>query len=95
MAVYNVSYDLRKAGQDYTGLTEELKRSPAWWHYLQSTWLISTSESAAQLWDRMATHVDSNDSVLIIRVTAEWAGWLTEEAWQWIRDHVHEEARRF
>lgn len=88
MKVFNVSYDLRKAGQDYSGLTDELKNSPSWWHYLDSTWLIATRESADQLWERISSHVDKNDSVLIMRVTAECSGWLPEKAWEWIRQHV-------
>ena len=64
--VYVVSYDLRKPGKDYIGLTEQLQASPGWWHYLASTWLISTSESATQLYNRLVPHLDKDDSILII-----------------------------
>lgn len=46
MTVYCVSYDLNKAGQNYNDLYEELKKSPNWWHHLDSTWLIVTNETA-------------------------------------------------
>lgn len=95
MAVYNVSYDLRKAGQDYSGLIAELKNSPNWWHFLGSTWLIATHESANQLWDRIAPHFDGNDRALIIRVTAESQGWLPTDAWDWISENVKESVRGF
>lgn len=53
MTVYCVSYDLNKAGQDYKALYEALRASPGFWHYLDSTWLISTRESAEELTNRL------------------------------------------
>jgi hypothetical protein len=86
--VYIVSYDLNVPGQDYKGLYDELKKSTNWWHYLDSTWLIYTSHSAEKLFDRLSPHLDKSDRILVIRVTNEYQGWLTEEAWQWIRQYV-------
>ena len=86
--VYLVSYDLRKPNQNYEGLFEELKRSPAWWHYLDSTWLISTSESAAQIYHRLAIYINPPDNILIIQVTKDYYGWLPKEAWAWIKQNV-------
>ena len=86
--VYIVSYDLNVPGQDYKGLYDELKKSTNWWHYLDSTWLIYTSESAEKLFDRLSGHLDKSDRILVIRVTNEYQGWLPEEAWQWIRQYV-------
>jgi hypothetical protein len=83
--VYVVSYDLRQPGRDYKSLFEELKRSPAWWHYLESTWLISTTENANQLYSRLARYLDPNDSILIIQAGTDRYGWLPEDAWKWIQ----------
>lgn len=88
MAIYCVSYDLNQAGQNYSGLYEELKKSPNWWHYLDSTWLIYTNETAFQLFGRLQSKIDNNDRVLIIRVTPDYSGWLTQEAWDWIRSNL-------
>ena len=82
--VYVVSYDLRKPGQDYKGLFNELQASPNWWHYLESTWLIATSEDANQLYNRLASHLDQGDSILIIQAGTAMQGWLPREAWEWI-----------
>lgn len=78
MSVYCVSYDLNQAGQNYNALYDELKKSPGWCHPLDSTWLISTGETAQQLSDRLRRHLDNNDTLLVIGVTKEYAGWLTE-----------------
>lgn len=88
MSVYCVSYDLNKAGQNYTALYDEIKNSPNWWHYLDSTWLISTYENANQLSERIIKHLDQNDRLLVIRVTTEHAGWLPKDGWDWINQYV-------
>lgn len=89
---YLVTYDLRNPRQNYKGLFEELQRSPGWWHYvghyLDSTWLIVTSENAEQIYRRLATHIDKSDSLLVIRVSEDYYGQLPKEAWDWIRKHV-------
>lgn len=88
MAVYNVSYDLRKSGKNYTGLYDEIKKRD-WAHILDSTWLISTTESATQLRDRLRTTMDEDDSIFISKVNRiEYEGWLAQEYWDWIRSHI-------
>lgn len=88
MSVYCVSYDLNQAGQNYNALYDELKKSPGWCHPLDSTWLISTGETAQQLSDRLRRHLDNNDTLLVIGVTKEYAGWLTQDTWDWMRTNI-------
>jgi len=83
--VYLVTYDLRKPKQNYQGLYEELKRSLGWWHYLDSTWLIATSESAADIFHRLAIYLDTSDNILIIQVTKNYYGWLPKESHAWLQ----------
>jgi len=82
--IYAVNYDLKKPGRDYTGLYEAIKSCGAWWHYLGSTWLVDTSLDAQGVWDRLAPHIDGDDSVLVIGVTDDHQGWLPKKAWDWI-----------
>jgi len=82
--IYAINYDLKRPGQNYEALYESIKGCGAWWHYLDSTWLVDTSLSVKGIWDRLAPHVDKNDSFLVIGVTRDYQGWLTQEAWDWI-----------
>ena len=82
--VYNVSYDLNKSGKDYKGLHDELKSTSEYFHLLDSTWLLHTSESAHQIWERLKEHVDSNDRILIAQITSNKQGWLSKAAWEWL-----------
>lgn len=86
MTVFLVSYDLREPGQDYSGLIEELKASEAWWHHLRSTWLVSTKETADELYARLDEHLAENDRLIVLELAkhAPRQGWLPEQAWTWV-----------
>jgi hypothetical protein len=85
--VYNVSYDLNK-GKDYPGLHAELEKTFEWYHLLDSTWLLHTTESAEQIWNRLKTHVDNDDNILIAQITSNNYGWLPKYAWDWLNARV-------
>ncbi len=88
--LYLITYDLNRPGQEYEELYEELRNSSTWWHYLDSTWLIVTQESINELNDRIKNTIDENDRFLIFDITGmDYQGWLSEEAWQWIRKHIN------
>lgn len=86
--IYSISYDLNRPGQKYADLIEAIKVSGAWWHYLQSTWLVDTNLTAQQLFNRLRPHIDDNDIVLIIGVTRDYSGWLPEKAWNWLKERM-------
>lgn len=88
MAVFSVSYDLNKSGKNYEGLYAELKKT-GYAHIMDSTWLVSTSETVYQLRDRLMTQLDNNDSLFISKVNKnEYSGWLNQSFWDWITKHV-------
>ena len=88
MRAFSINYDLKKPGQDYTGLYEAIKESGKWWHYLDSTWIVITIETPDQIWSRLKKHVDKNDYLLIIEVMDSIQGWLPKDAWEWIHENV-------
>lgn len=88
MAVYAISYDLNKPGQDYNSLYEAIKSLGSWWHHLDSTWLLDTHYTAQQVSDKLMQTMDKSDRLLVIRVTREYAGWLTQDAWDWLNSRV-------
>ena len=87
-SVYMVTYDLSRGANRYEGLLAELADSPAWWHYLESTWLIATDENADELWERLRGHTIAADNVLVMEVRDDSQGNLPPEAWTWIEEHV-------
>ncbi len=88
MPVYCVSYDLKGENRNYLPLFAVLQQSSRWWHYLESTWLISTNESPQQLWERIRPTIQARDFLLIIEVRDNISGWLPKDAWEWIHTNV-------
>ena len=89
MSSYIVSYDLSKPGQDYTKLYDAIKAYSWWWHYLDSTWVIVTDDSAVSIRDNLYTHMDSNDELLVAKLTgtAAWNG-FEAKASDWLKEHL-------
>lgn len=72
-----IGYDLNRPGQDYEDLIDEIKSSDAWWHHLDSAWLVSTEPTPIELCDRLKSLIDSGDELLVLDVTGRghaWAG---------------------
>ena len=79
-----ITYDLNKPGQDYTRLHNEIKKANTWWHYLESTWIISTDLSVLRWSNRLQKHMDKNDHLLVVEICDNYNGWLPQEAWDWL-----------
>lgn len=88
MPAYFISYDLNKQGQDYSGLFDAIKSYGTWLHPLDSTWLISTTDRAEQVFNKLSPHIDSNDRILIMEIKHHWHAKLDQQAYDWIRTHV-------
>ena len=88
MAVYSVSYDLNNQGKNYDGLYDALKKTD-YNHILDSTWLISTSETAQQISDRLRTQLDNDDHIFVSKVNSgQYQGWLPKTVWEWIKQRL-------
>jgi hypothetical protein len=90
--IFSINYDLKKPDRDYAGLYEAIKSCGEWWHYLGSTWLVDTSLNADGIWNKVKSHVDANDYMLIVGITADKSGRLPQEAWNWINERLRKAA---
>lgn len=90
MSCLLITYDLNKPGQNYSGLYDEIKSlGSAWWHHLDSTWLVRTSLSANDAADRIKKRIDDSDSLLVLNVTNDaYSGWLSQDAWDWLKTNL-------
>lgn len=90
MNTYLVGYDLNTPGQNYEELYEAIKAiGSKWWHYLDSTWLVKHDGPATDLRDALAPHIDSNDELLIVKLSGEgaWKG-FSEKGSKWLKDNL-------
>lgn len=89
MATFLVSYDLKAPGRDYQPVWDYLKSVGTHWHALGSVWFVVTDLTAQQLRDKIATLIDSNDRVMVVRVDGRnWASTNMANGTEWMHEHV-------
>lgn len=88
MKVYQISYDLRKQ-RNYNVLYERIRSYKTFCHDLESSWVIVTDQSAAQIRDYLAQAMDTDDGLLVARLQGEsaWQG-LGDELSQWLKNQL-------
>ena len=91
MPVYQISYDLRKQ-RNYDALYERIKRYH-WCHALESSWVITTNQSAAQVRDFLMEVIDRDDGLLVTHLhsDASWVG-LSQDVTNWLKQALERQA---
>lgn len=90
MATYLIGYDLNKSGKDYAALIEAIKKvATNWWHCLDSTWIIKHDGPAVSIRDALSPHIDSNDELLVVKLTGEgaWIG-FDKQCSDWLLNNL-------
>ena len=87
--LYLITYDLKNPGKNYNELYDGIKQlGRAWWHYMDSVWLIQTQLSVDDCNNNLRPFMDNNDYIFVVDITNQARqGWLPEKAWNWIREH--------
>jgi hypothetical protein len=91
MAIYMIGYDLHPSeGENYDKLFAALEAiGTRYWDCLESTRLVMTDKSAAQIKDEISQHLKPEDRVLVMRY-GEGAAWLgfQYECQTWLEDNL-------
>lgn len=89
MKSYVIGYDLNRPGQNYSSLYEAIKGLANWWHHLDSTWIVKSNLTAAQIRDRLIPYIDSTDELLVAGLTGEgaWRG-FDERGSSWLKNNL-------
>ena len=88
MAVYSVSYDLNKIGQNYDGLINEIITFNDYEKVMKSHWFIYYNGTAEQAYTKLSKHLDSNDNILISEVNLSYYGFLQKTTWDWLKKYL-------
>lgn len=86
MKLYQIAYDLRKQ-RNYQALYDRINAYSTCCRPLESTWIIATSQSAAQVRDHLKAVMDADDGLLVTRLRgdAAWYGIASEQT-QWLHN---------
>lgn len=90
--LYSINYDLKGPVADYGSLIAAIKELGKWWHYLDSMWLVKSSMSSKEIYEKLGPNLKSGDSLVIFDITrSSYYGILPRDAWPWIADRQREE----
>ena len=80
MAVYIITYDLNAPGQDYKALYSAIKEYSTHWNFVDSNWIVETSDSALQVHDKLKPHFGANDQLFVAKLGGEaaWSGFKAD-----------------
>lgn len=86
--VFLITYDLRKPGQNYSELYDEIKKFNDFQHPLESTWFIRVGNSLEpnDVYKMLRPKIDDQDYLFVVDITdQERQGWLARSFWNWLR----------
>jgi hypothetical protein len=90
VSVLLITYTLNNQNKDYTSLFEGIKSNcNYWWHYFDTTWIVSTTRGASEYAKLLYPHIETTDRLLVVRITKEHQGWLPKDAWNWLNERIY------
>ena len=91
MPVYMIGYDLHPSSAEaYDKLYAALEAvGSGYWDCLESTWLVITEKTPAQIMDELKQHLKEDDRLLVMRY-GEGAAWhgFKDECRIWLEDKL-------
>lgn len=86
-----ISYDLHSPGQDYEKVADAIKGLGTWAKVQYSLWFVKSRLSASDAGKKVWSVMDSNDSLIVIDATNNFASWynLGEEVSDFMKKHWH------
>ena len=92
MATHLIGYDIHPAkGETYENLFEGIKSLGAWWHHLDSTWLLISNLTAVQIRDQLKAHLPaSDDQLLVLTVSGDAGAWygFNDSGSKWLKNNL-------
>ena len=82
MAVYIVTYDLNHETRR-PPIVDEVRKTD-WAMLSESSYAISTTETAQQVFDRFRSLLDDNDAFFVITLKRPWQSWADPEVNKWM-----------
>ena len=82
---YLIAYRLHRLGQQYEALYAAIKNlSGTCWHNTTSSWIVSSSFSARQIYDNLKLTIDGNDELAVFKLEGSYYGQLNPDDLKWL-----------
>jgi hypothetical protein len=81
-ALFEISYDLRKPGRNYSTLIDAIKKLSGgqWAHPLESVWIVESELNALQIVNYLRQYMDAGDGMLVTKVGDDAAWYNLDQA---------------
>jgi hypothetical protein len=91
VATILIAYDIHPPrGERYDEVVRAIQSLGAWWHHLETVWVVQCSHTPSEIRDRMKYMVGADDQLLIIdisRNTASWTG-INDAGSKWLAENI-------
>lgn len=87
MTTLLITYDLNKAGQDYKGFYEIIRKYP-YAKLSESSYAIQTQETPTGVYNKLVPHMDKNDHVYVVTLTRPYYGYGLQDVNNWLNQRL-------
>ena len=88
MNVFLVTYDLNSPGQNYSGVISEIKKCPGWAKLTESSFAVTTQDSALELLNKIRNAADASDTIYVISLANPHSGFGPPKVNEWLKDNL-------
>jgi len=75
----------------YDELSEAIQSLGAWWHHLETVWIVRSDKTPGEIRDRLAFYIGADDQLLVADITqsgTEWIG-INEAGHSWLKGNIN------
>jgi hypothetical protein len=86
-----IAYDIHPAmGPGYDNLVQAIQSMGAWWHHLETVWIVRTEKAPEEIRDALKVYVGADDQLLVLDITGDKAGWVgvSDAGSRWLQENV-------
>jgi hypothetical protein len=86
-----VAYDIHPPkGEAYENLVKAIRSLGAWWHHLETVWIVQCAHTPAEIRDRLKSHIGTDDQLLIVDISGDVAGWVgvNDSGSDWLAQNI-------
>jgi hypothetical protein len=91
MATILIGYDVHSPeGATHDQLVTAIQSLGAWWHHLETIWIVKSDRTPAAIRDQLKSHIGSDDQLLVVDIsgdTTEWLG-INDTGSAWLKTNV-------
>jgi hypothetical protein len=86
-----IAYDIHPAqGAAYDDLISAIHSLGAWWHHLETVWIVRSNEKPDEIRDKLKSYIGTDDQLLILDITGDKAGWagVSDAGSAWLKEYI-------